>query len=84
MIYWCFANLVYFSYQQTISNCSVDVLYKSFSLHQCKTTSRSSVSNSGQNFKTQVSGSWKKPCENPFCLVLKWMRFWVLKTHYHC
>jgi len=41
-----------------------------------------SVSNSGQHFKTRVSGSWgKKPGKTQ---VLKWMRFWAIKTQDHC
>jgi len=37
-----------------------------------------SVSNSGQKFKTRVSGSWEK--KSGKIQVLKWMRFWVIKT----
>ena len=53
-------------------------------LHEIYKDSLISVSNSGQNFKTRVSGSWEKIQENPFFWVLKWMRFWPIRTQYHC
>ena len=43
------------------------------------------ISNSWQNFKTLVSGLLRKQTrENVFLRVLKWMRFWAIKTQYNC